>query len=121
MQTKTNHFIGLRTFGAGLALVIGIITGVLVLGGCGSREVLSEVLPTYSSINQVTISTKCVQCHESMGTYAGTMAIVKAGSPTQSNFYKTIQKGSMPLQSPKLSDREIQAVSDWITAGAPNN
>jgi len=47
--------------------------------------------------------------------------LVTPGKPENSHLYEMVQNGEMPPGGPALSTTEVQAVSDWITAGAPNN
>ncbi len=88
---------------------------------CGSRDLKVAIEPTYSDIQSLTLSTKCVRCHESLATYEGVKKIVTAGNPERSDLYKEIEEGEMPLQSPPLSAEEIEAIRIWIAEGAPNN
>jgi len=90
------------------------------LTGCGSRDVKVATPATFSSIESVTIATKCLQCHQSLATYSGVLQVVTPGDPAKSKLYQQISSGSMPLQSPQLSDAEITAIYNWILSGAPN-
>lgn len=92
----------------------------ILFTACGSREVKTPTPATFQSIESVTISAKCLQCHQSLSTYAGVMQVVTPGDPAKSQLYQQINSGSMPLQSPKLSDAEITAIYNWILSGAPN-
>ncbi|MGK5084155.1 cytochrome c [Bdellovibrionota bacterium FG-1] len=103
-----------------LAILVWVTAGFLTQA-CGSREFKVPVDPTFSSILQNTIQPKCLQCHTSLATYAGTLDIVRKGNPEASQFYREVSSGSMPARSPKLSDVEIQAIHDWIQAGALEN
>jgi hypothetical protein len=72
---------------------------------------------------------RCTGCHNSANpmagysysTYAATLNSVTAGNPNASKFYTEINNGSMPRGSTKLTAIQIQAVRDWIAAGALNN
>ncbi len=105
--------------------MIGRYTGYLLLAAslsaCGNREIKTGITPTHQSIQSVVIQSKCLECHTSLSSYEGVLAIVEPGNPEKSDFYREIRKGSMPLHSPKLSDAEIQAVYDWIKNGAQND
>jgi hypothetical protein len=51
-------------------------------------------------------------------------AVVVPGKPDESELYRRITGEStptMPLNSPALSQSEIQAIHDWIAEGAPKN
>ena len=56
-----------------------------------------------------------------MKTYAGTMNYVTAGSPNSSALFTETNSGSMPKGGSKLNAAALQAIKDWITAGAKNN
>ena len=103
-------------------------------GGCGSAPNSSSngvdpnvtVLATYSSISTNILQVSCVHCHGSKGglsfeTHAGTLAAVTTGSPSQSRLYTAVSSGAMPKTGNLLSTAQIQAISDWITAGAADN
>ena len=78
---------------------------------------------------------RCVQCHGdektggglSLKTYADTLAgsqngpVVEPGSATDSFLVKQILSGKMPKKGPRLLPSEIQAIRDWIDAGALDN
>ena len=104
-------------------LISGLISGLLSLWmvGCGSRELKVGISATYSDINRVVISQKCIQCHASLATHGGLLAIVSPGSARGSELYEVVVEGSMPMQSPPLSDKEISAIEQWINSGAGNN
>ncbi len=94
---------------------------LFVLTSCGSRELKIPIHPTYQSIQAITISQKCLMCHESISSYEGLLQTVQPGNPAGSDLYKQITNGSMPQWSPKLSDAEIQAIYTWILNGAQND
>lgn len=101
-----------------ILVVAGALLFPLIFTNCGSRELKVTAQPTYTWINSNIVQAKCTSCHESLATYSGLMAIVSAGKPDESKFYEEIEEGGMPEHSVKLSDDEINAVKDWITAGA---
>lgn len=77
----------------------------------------------------------CVKCHGgedekeglSLKTYAEVMQgsdngpVIAPGDPANSLLVDMIQKGKMPKRGPRLLPRQIQAIVDWVTAGAPDN
>jgi mono/diheme cytochrome c family protein len=87
----------------------------------------ASVSPTYSSISSVILQPVCVSCHNggaggyNFDTYANTMQSVKAGQPLSSPLFTAVKTGRMPQGGNSLSMQQIQAISDWITAGAANN
>jgi hypothetical protein len=93
--------------------------------------------PTYADISQIIEKYHCTVCHGpvdprdglSLDSYQGMMKggkhgpIIKAGEPGKSELVKRL-KGSkeprMPMTGPPwLSEKEIQTIEHWITAGAP--
>ena len=78
---------------------------------------------------------KCIKCHgvEStkegldMQTYENVMAgsrngsVITPGNADDSELVRLIVRGKMPNRGQKLSDEEIQLISDWINQGALNN
>lgn len=110
-----------------------IVAAVLVLlTGCSYQDQKNNsdvtVASTYSSIRENIIVPKCLSCHNTSNaskgkdysTYAQVMATgsIVAAAPTQSSFYNQIRTGAMPKGGPSLSAQAVQAVSDWIQAGA---
>jgi Planctomycete cytochrome C len=77
----------------------------------------------------------CMACHPPLGsldlqTYSGILAggasglVVIPGNPSASLLIKRLTgeiQPQMPFGSPPLSAENIQLISDWIAAGAPNN
>ena len=86
-----------------------------------------QVLPIFEA--------RCQQCHGAgraeaglnLATHAGTMAgasygpVVIPGNAESSILVQVIANGDMPLGGRKLAEAEIQIISDWIEAGAPDN
>jgi mono/diheme cytochrome c family protein len=77
----------------------------------------------------------CVKCHGGeevkegliLKTYAEVMQgsdngpVIAPGDPANSLLVDMIEQGKMPKRGPKLLPKQIQAIVDWVTAGAPNN
>lgn len=88
--------------------------------------------PTWTSLSANVFRPKCQSCHGaaaahdgiSYDTYAKALATggIKPGSHQQSEVYAATSSGSMPQSSyPKLTTDELQALAQWIDAGALNN
>jgi mono/diheme cytochrome c family protein len=75
----------------------------------------------FSYISKNILQVQCTGCHSGMKTYAGTMSYVTAGAPNSSTLYTTTNSGSMPKGGSKLNATSLQAIKDWIAAGALNN
>ncbi len=78
---------------------------------------------------------QCLRCHSDDAPHSGLrltdyesvmkgslwLPIVQPGVPEDSPIYLMTSKGTMPAESEPLNKAEVQAIHDWITAGAPNN
>jgi Planctomycete cytochrome C len=81
------------------------------------------------------LSNSCNECHGirqikeglDMTTYETLMAgsfngtVITPGNAKDSFLVKQIVDGEMPKRGPKLTAEQIQLITDWINAGAPNN
>ena len=93
----------------------------------GAVSFSKDVLPILQS--------RCVSCHGgertskglNMTSYTSLMAgsdngpVVTASDANASLLIQLIQQGKMPKRGPKLTPGELQALIDWINAGAQNN
>jgi uncharacterized membrane protein len=86
--------------------------------------------PTFSSISKNIFTPKCVMCHGPGGT-ASTLLItdysflikmywIVPKNLAQSQLYESVNLGRMP-PGEKLTQTELDSISQWITAGAKNN
>ncbi len=106
----------------------GISDWVAAIGG-GVMPVPLEA--TFTSIKANILTPKCLSCHSPSGSrpsvnytdYSSTMSTGKviAGNALGSEIYKECASGSMPKGGTMLSVAELQALRDWIDAGAMNN
>ncbi len=86
-----------------------------------------DVLPVLQS--------RCINCHGGqrtsegldLKTYEALMAgsqngsVVTPGDAASSSFVTLSAEGKMPKRGPKLTPAEVQLLTDWVNAGAPNN
>jgi mono/diheme cytochrome c family protein len=86
-----------------------------------------EVLPVFQS--------RCVQCHGPdriengvrLDTFTNVMAgsnsgpILIPGDAGASVLVQMIVSGDMPRRGPRLLPGEIETISEWVNAGAPDN
>jgi len=99
--------------------------------------------PTLSGGTQVSFSAdvlpifeeNCQRCHSAtrpdagldLSSRAGLMsgsrggAVVVSGNAAESRLIQVLATGRMPRGAPKLPDAEIQAISNWVDSGAPDN
>jgi hypothetical protein len=78
---------------------------------------------------------RCVKCHGGGRTAAGLVLktfddvmkgarggpVVEPGNAEASSLVELVVSGAMPQREPRLLPAEIQAIRDWVDAGAPNN
>jgi mono/diheme cytochrome c family protein len=84
--------------------------------------------PTYAYIGKYVFGGHCVTCHSGskpkgdldLSSYASLMSSddIEAGDPNDSYLLQEVQSGDMPPGPQKLTAAQIQAISDWIKAGA---
>jgi hypothetical protein len=93
----------------------------------GAISFAKDVLPVLQS--------RCVSCHggertskglnlnayDSLMTGSQNGAVIVPGDASNSLLVQLIQNGKMPKRGPKLTPGELQALLDWINAGALNN
>lgn len=81
---------------------------------------------TFSYIRSNVLIPHCVSCHGGAGGYSydSYTATLKSVSPNNANsspLYTSIKSGRMPIGNGSISAADLQAIYDWIQAGAPNN
>ncbi len=98
-----------------------------VVSASGEVSFSKDILPVLQS--------RCINCHGGqrtsegldMKTYESLMAgsqngsVVTPGDAANSSFVTLAAEGKMPKRGPKLTPAEIQLLTDWVNAGAPNN
>jgi hypothetical protein len=119
-----------------LLTVVGSSLALLLppaLPGCGysrkneSYSTEAAVEPKFASIASRIIVPKCLPCHSHDGgapdlaSYSAVARRVRAGNPERSEFYTSVESGSMPVDRPMLSDDELLAIFQWIRNGAAND
>ncbi|MEI6385937.1 MAG: hypothetical protein WCQ50_04830 [Spirochaetota bacterium] len=105
---------------------IALLLPLVLLAGCATIKPTATVSPTYSSISANILSASCIHCHGFMGgynfsSYANTLKAVDAGNPDSSPLYLSLSSGKMPKLGSHPSAQQIQAVREWIEAGALDN
>jgi cytochrome c553 len=93
----------------------------------GNVSFSKNVLPIFEA--------NCTTCHGAsrqssnlmLNSYTNLMAgglgglVIQPGNAQESELFQKISTGSMPRGGSKLSDIEIQIITDWINAGAIDN
>lgn len=64
---------------------------------------------------------KCLACHAQLATYEGLMnsGMISGKSPEASSLYIRVANGDMPKNMGSLSESDVKALYDWISAGSP--
>jgi mono/diheme cytochrome c family protein len=109
-------------------LLIVFIQSCGYIGGANPTEFASKssysAPPTFAEIQANILQPKCLTCHSSgaftFTSYDSLMAtgVVTAGNPLGSALFQQVAAGLMPQGKPPLASTDIQAVYDWIMAGA---
>ena len=100
-----------------------------------STGTATQTAVSYLSDVQPILESRCGNCHYGeftsaelhMDTYVNLMTgsengpVIVAGNANKSLLVKKISTGAMPKRGPKLTPAQIQLITDWINAGAPNN
>jgi mono/diheme cytochrome c family protein len=111
--------------------LIALLGVTFLVESCGKPPGadVSESASTYSSINAI-IQTSCLQCHSGSGpgpgnfsSYSSLLAsgFVIPSDPQGSELYIQVANGDMPQGGPPLSSSDVQAIYNWILAGAMNS
>jgi hypothetical protein len=121
---------------------VGILLAAVILVACGSSAVTSIDVTTVPA-DKVSFSkdilpifqNNCVNCHGGgnpragldLSSYASVMAgssngaVIVPGDPAGSKLIQYVQTGRMPKGGGPLPAGEIQTLTNWVQAGAPNN
>lgn len=88
-------------------------------------------LTSFAALSKNIFEKKCVGCHSgsapegdldlsSYDKILGNKGVVVLGQPDASSLYKEVKSGDMPMHGQPLSAGEVQAIGEWIAAGAPD-
>jgi mono/diheme cytochrome c family protein len=105
---------------------------ILRIGSTGAAP-STEV--SYAKDVRPILESRCASCHMGefvsegldMNTYESLMEgsqngpVIDPGDAKHSLLIKKVTEGEMPKRGPKLTPAQIQILTDWINAGAPNN
>ncbi len=110
--------------------MIGILLLALFTIGCGRPSRLPSEMNSLNSIEKLSFESlnssiftpKCAACHANFTTHAGIMAsgTILNKNPEMSSLYQKVASGQMPKGGLSLSDTEVKAIYNWISAGSPN-
>lgn len=121
----------------GISGLASLLFVLFLTSGCGhpaastggDKAETGVVKSNYAWILQNVFTVSCALCHNNQhaakkldlldyNKMMGAADAVVPGHPETSKVYLLIQSGEMPMHGPKLPDDQIQAVHDWIAAGA---
>lgn len=96
-----------------------------------SGGVESQNIKSFATLKSDILDTRCARCHTGpsgdggvdLSSYESILrnpGLVEPGQPSQSRLYTEVASGDMPESGPSLSPSEMQAIEDWILAGAPD-
>ena len=105
---------------------------ILRFGPTGAAPA-SEV--SYARDVRPILESRCASCHMGefvsagldMNTYDSLMQgsdngpVIDPGDAKHSLLIEKVTEGKMPKRGPKLTPAQIQIITNWIDAGAPNN
>lgn len=120
-----------------LLAVAAVLVSAIAILRSGSTGAAPSTKAEVSFANDVQpiLEYRCGECHMGdfvseglrMDTYESLMAgsdhgaVIVPGDASRSLLVQQLVKGKMPKRGPKLTPVQIQTISDWIDAGAPNN
>ena len=98
-------------------------------------EVEAATTVSFSTDILPIMESRCVNCHGGervedglyLRTYDEIMTgsengpVVIPGNPEESSLVEVVVTQEMPKRGPKLTPVQVQLLSDWVAAGAPNN
>ena len=121
--------------------VLGLGFALLISGGCAKKKTdLQANDPTPSSpspasegpkatfewIQKNVLQARCQECHSKskarggvvLETYADVLEYLEVGNANQSYLVQLVEAGEMPKRGGKLPSAHIDAIKNWIDAGA---
>lgn len=115
-----------------IAVLIVSTFAILRIGSTGAAP-STEV--SYAKDVRPILESRCATCHMGefvsegldMNAYESLMAgsqngpVIVPGDAGDSLLVEKITEGKMPKRGPTLTPAQIQTITDWINAGAPNN
>jgi hypothetical protein len=115
-------------------LSVGLASAFFVLRS-GVMTTSAQRAVSYAQDVQPIFDARCDRCHMGnhpsegldLGSYEAVMAgsqngpVIVPGNADDSLLIEKVLDGEMPKRGPHLTDTQIQILTDWVNAGAPNN
>lgn len=119
----------------GLLIIATLLVSASAILRIGSTEAAPAVNISYANDVQPILQSRCGKCHMGefvseglhMDTYESLMEgsdngpVIVPGNADESLLVHKVVEGKMPKRGPRLTMVQIQIISSWIDAGAPNN
>ncbi|HSO12289.1 MAG TPA: c-type cytochrome domain-containing protein [Anaerolineales bacterium] len=119
----------------GLLIIAALLVSASAILRIGSTEAAPAVNISYANDVQPILQSRCGKCHMGefvseglhMDTYESLMEgsdngpVIVPGDADESLLVHKVVEGKMPKRGPRLTMVQIQIISSWIDAGAPNN
>ena len=118
-----------------LLLIAACLVSAFAVFYSSSTEAAPHTEVSYTSNVRPILESRCAKCHMGefvsegldMNTYESLMAgsqngpVIAPGDADDSLLIQKVVEGTMPKRGPRLTPVQIQTLTDWINAGAPNN
>lgn len=69
---------------------------------------------SYSVLRDNVLKPQCMQCHSWVNSEAEIIKRIIPGDPLNSELYKSVQTGQMPVSAPRLTDQSLNLVKQYI-------
>ncbi len=121
---------------AGTALVLAACSGSSAgAPAAGNPGGSSSTVVSFAKDVEPIFQSRCISCHGgqqtqrglNLSSYASLMAgsvngaVIVPGNPSASSLIQMVDEGKMPKRGPQLLPGQIQALTDWVKNGAPDN
>ncbi len=118
-----------------MVLIAVLLVSTYAVFRSGSPSVAPSAQVSYAKDVRPILESRCATCHMGefvsegldMDTYESLLAgsqnglVIVPGDAHHSLLIQKVTEGKMPKKGPKLTPNQIQIITDWINAGAPNN
>ena len=118
-----------------IPLIAVFLVSAFTIVRMGSTNTTSSAEISYATDVRPILESRCASCHMGefvsegldMNTYESLMEgsengpVIDPGDAKHSLLIQKVTEGKMPKRGPKLTPTQIQILTDWINAGAPNN
>ena len=118
-----------------IPLIAVFLVSAFTIARIGSTGIAPSAEVSYAKDVRPILESRCASCHMGefvsegldMNTYESLLEgsengpVIDPGDAKHSLLIKKVTEGKMPKRGPKLTPAQIQILTDWINAGAPNN